>query len=140
MMIVFLLKIKNEIKNINGNTLNTNLYGIINNIKNIIENKTKQINELSTHESQKILISNFVGLSSCYNDLIATAICNDKIFSEDTYNDIPISSIEFDNELNNRINYIMNSKVHDDVNSIAKENPDKYKISNIDVGGTTYSM
>ena len=140
MMIVFLLKIKNEIKNINGNTLNTNLYDTVNSIKSIIEDKAKQINELSTHEGQEIFVSNFVGLSSCYNDLIATAICNDKIFSEDTYNDIPISSIEFDNELNNRINYIMNSKVHDDVNSIAKENPDKYKISNIDVGGTTYSM
>ena len=132
--------LENEIKNTNGNTLNTNLYDTVNSIKSIIEDKAKQINELSTHEGQEIFVSNFVGLSSCYNDLIATAICNDKIFSEDTYNDIPISSIEFDNELDNRINYIMNSKVHDAINFIAKENPDKYKISNIDVGGTTYNM
>ncbi|KAG4092743.1 hypothetical protein H8356DRAFT_1294369 [Neocallimastix lanati (nom. inval.)] len=96
--------------------------------KNAIDQGIK-IKELRSYAGNELYILSIVSLSSNYNDLVATAICYDRILSSDINNNIPISTLEFDKELDNRVRYLITNKLNSVISSTAKNNPKIYNIN-----------
>jgi len=120
--------IESHIKNSNNKYLNKNTYNFVINTKKFIDQQGMKIKELRSYAGNELYILNIVSLSSNYNDLVATAICYDKILSSDINNNIPISTLEFDKELDNRVKYLMTNKMNSVISTTAKSNPKIYNI------------
>jgi len=121
--------VENNIKSSNNKYINKNTYNFIKNAKQYIDQQGKQITSLKNYKGNELRILNHVYLASNFNDLIATAICHGKIYSEDLNNNIPISTVEFDNELDNRVKYLINVNFNNAISKIAQNNQNKYNIN-----------
>jgi len=123
----FILKgMEHQINNSPSKYLDNKLYKLINNINTHINNQIDELKKFSSHIGHELATLNIVSLSSAYNDLAATAIYNNKIYSNDINNNSPINIIEFDNEFNNRVNFVMNRQFNEAMLTIAKANPSLY--------------
>lgn len=65
-------------------------------------------------------------MSSAYNDLATIVIYNNKIYSNDINNNYPINILEFDNEFNDSVNYIINKPYNEAMLNIAMNNSALY--------------
>ncbi|ORX46952.1 hypothetical protein BCR32DRAFT_288238 [Anaeromyces robustus] len=123
----FVIKgIESHIKNSENKYLDKDVYNLIINTNKYIEQQGKMIKEMQTHKGNQLFILNFVSLTSNINDLVATATCNDRIYSSDLNNNIPISTIEFDSILDGRINYVIYTNFNSALSSIAASHPEIY--------------
>ena len=123
----FIMKgIESHIKNSENKYLDKDVYNLIINTNKHIEQQSKIIKEMQTHKGNQLFILNFVSLSSNLNDLVATAVCNNRIYSSDLNNNVPISPVEFDSVLDGRINYVVNINFNSALSSIAANNPNTY--------------
>ena len=121
--------VESQIKNSKNKYLNKNTYKFITDTKKHIDQQGIKIKELRSYAGNELYILSIVSLSSNYNDLVATAICYDRILSSDINNNIPISTLEFDKELDNRVRYLITNKLNSVISSTAKNNPKIYNIN-----------
>ncbi|ORX64140.1 hypothetical protein BCR32DRAFT_251268 [Anaeromyces robustus] len=122
--------VESQIKNSKNKYLNKNTYNFITETKKHIDQQGIKIKELKSYKGNELHLLNFVSLSSNYNDLVGTAICYDRVLSSDINNDIPISTLEFDRELDNRVNYVITNELNSVVSDTIKNHPKIYNIKN----------
>ncbi|ORY20038.1 hypothetical protein LY90DRAFT_517132 [Neocallimastix californiae] len=85
-----------------------------------------QLKQFSSPIGHELATANIVSLSSAYNDLATIVIYNNKIYSNDINNNYPINILEFDNEFNDSVNYIINKPYNEAMLNIAMNNSALY--------------
>jgi len=123
----YILKgMEHAINNSQEKNLDNQLYKNINNINAHITNQIEQLKQFSSPIGHELATANIVSLSSAYNDLATIVIYNNKIYSNDINNNYPINILEFDNEFNDSVNYIINKPYNEAMLNIAMNNSALY--------------
>ena len=124
---MYILKgMEHQINNSPSKYLYNQLYKIIDNINTHINNQIEQLKKFTFHIGHILETSNIVSLAATYNDLITTAIYNNKIYSNNVNNNSPVNTLEFVNEFNDRVNFVINMQLNKAIINTANNNPSIY--------------
>ena len=116
--------------------LSHRIYTVVHNLDIFIKQESKKINSFTSDIGHERYITDFISLTSDYNNLVAVVIHHGKIYSNKLSISEPIKPVELDNSILQRYNYIINKKLIVAIKEVAKNNPDIY---DKDAFGTTYT-
>ena len=92
--------------------LSHRIYTVVHNLDIFIKQESKKkINSFTSDIGHERYITDFISLTSDYNNLVAVAIHHDEIYSDKLSISEPIKPVELDNSILQRYNYIINKKL-----------------------------
>jgi len=121
--------------------LSHRIYSVVHNLDIFIKQESQKINSFTSDIGHERYITDFISLTSDYNNLVAVAIHHGVIYSDKLSISEPIKPIELDNNILQRYNYIINKKLIVAIKEVTKNNPDIYddKYEFKDAFGKTYT-